>query len=224
MRGITGTEFRIRFFEKAHWAVWTMDLSDYTNIEQVGKVFWRNARDLAKVLGHHAGQIVRDEAKGRWIVLVSSRGGFGPQGGDLDNFGEVTYSENPPVDVLYDEVPLTVDLLSGVRILAGKKHPVNALPRPTEGKWDPGITRIDDRWYFAYVIAYDLFTDFLPALARSPIGADHTQITFMGTDGGSGPRRTPSSRSSGASGACSPPAATTSPPDSRAGTRCTRLR
>ncbi len=181
----TLTNAGLGFFEKAHWGVWTMDLSDYTNIEQVGNVFWRNDGDPSKVLGHHAGQIVLDEEKGRWIVVVSSWGDFGPQGGDRAlTPGVVTPNPaNPPVDVLYDEVPSSTNLLTGVHVLTGKKHPVNAVPFPTEGKWDPGLTRIGDRWYLAYVIANDLFTDFQPALARSAPGADHTQLSFVGTDG-----------------------------------------
>jgi hypothetical protein len=39
----TLTNVGLGFFEKAHWAVWTMDLSDYTKIEQVGNIFWHNA-------------------------------------------------------------------------------------------------------------------------------------------------------------------------------------
>ena len=178
----TLTNAGLGFFEKAHWAVWTMDLADYTKIEQVGNVFWRNDGDSTKVLGHHAGQIVLDEAKGRWIVVVSSWGDFGPQGGDGGADG-VDDLSNPPVDILYDERPSSENLLKGVHILAGKKHPLNAVPRPTEGKWDPGLTRIGERWYFAYVIANDLLTDFQPALALSARGADHTQLTLMGTDG-----------------------------------------
>ena len=114
----TLTNAGLGFFEKAHWAVWTMDLSDYTNIEQVGNIFWRNnprmvTEDPNKVLGHHAGQIVRDEEGGRWIVVVSSWGDFGPQGGDRrGDFGTVTYPDEtptyePPVDILYDELPLS---------------------------------------------------------------------------------------------------------------------
>ena len=180
----TLTNAGLGFFEKAHWAVWTMDLSDYTNIEQVGNIFWYNAEEPNKILGHHAGQIVRDEAKGRWIVLVSSWGDFGPQGGDLAlQPGVVTENPaNPPVDILYDERPISVNLLKGVHILKGKKHPVNAVPFPTEGKWDPGLTRVGGRWHLSYVIALDLFTDFQPALARSPLGADHTVQTFVGAD------------------------------------------
>ncbi len=182
----TLTNAGLGFFEKAHWGVWTMDLSDYTNIEQVGNVFWRNDGDPTKVLGHNAGQIVLDEAKGRWIVLVSSWGDFGPQGGDRAlTPGVVTPNPtNPPVDILYAELSSSTTLLTGVHVLTGKKHPVNALPAPTEGKWDPGLTRIGERWYFAYVIANDLFTDFQPALARSAPGADHTQLAFVGTDAG----------------------------------------
>jgi hypothetical protein len=182
----TLTNAGLGFFEKAHWAVWTMDLSDYTNIEQVGNVFWHNDGDSTKVLGHHAGQIVLDEAKSRWIVVVSSWGDFGPQGGDgALTPGVVTQNPvNPPVDILYAEGPSSTNLLEGVHVLTGKRHPVNDVPYKTEGKWDPGITRIDGKWYFAYVIANDLFTDFQPALAKSAVGGDHTALTFVGTDAG----------------------------------------
>jgi hypothetical protein len=181
----TLTNAGLGFFEKAHWGVWTMDLSDYTNIEQVGNIFWRNAdappADPSKVLGHHAGQIILDQRDNRWIVVVSSWGDFGPQGGDGGPENNVD-TANPPVDILYDEMPSSTDLLNGVHILTGRKHPVNLVPRPTQGKWDPGLTRIDGRWYLAYVIANDLFSDFQPALARSPVGADHTVQRFVGTD------------------------------------------
>jgi hypothetical protein len=186
----TLTNAGLGFFEKAHWAVWTMDLSDYTKTEQIGNIFWHNAGDTTKkVLGHHAGQIVRDEENGRWIVLVSSWGDFGPQGGDRAlQPGVVTPPDqinNPPVDILYDEVSSsTDDLLSGVQILTGKRHPVNDVPYKTEGKWDPGLTRIGDRWYLSYVIALDLFTDFQPALARSASSTDHTALEFVGADWG----------------------------------------
>lgn len=185
----TLTNAGLGFFEKAHWGVWTMDLDDYNNIEQVGNVFWCNAGQPDKILGHHAGQIIRDEAEGRWIVVASSWGDFGPQGGDRGNFGTVTYPDRdnyePSVDILYDERPLSENLLKGVHILEGRKHPVNAVPFPTEGKWDPGLTRINGRWYMAYVIALDLFSDFQPALARSPVGADHTEaVQFVGADWG----------------------------------------
>jgi hypothetical protein len=194
----TLTNAGLGFFEKAHWGVWTMDLSDYTDIEQVGNIFWRNADDAVvpptKVLGHHAGQIVRDEANGRWIVVASSWGDFGPQGGDRAlTPGTVTPNPaNPPVDILYatesdseGEIPLSVNLLRGVHVLLGRKHPVNAVPFPTEGKWDPGLTRIGGRWYMAYVIATDLFTDFQPALARSPRGGDYLDtVEFVGADWG----------------------------------------
>ena len=193
----TLTNAGLGFFEKAHWGVWTMDLHDYTKIEQIGNIFWRNADDPAdgdpgdplKVYGHHAGQIIRDEEGDRWIVVVSSWGDFGPQGGDRGNFGTVTYPDTvgatyePPVDILYDEQPLSVNLLRGVHILVGKKHPVNNIPFPTEGKWDPGLTRIGGRWYLSYVIALDLFSDFQPALARSPVGGDHlAALEFVGAD------------------------------------------
>jgi hypothetical protein len=209
----TLTNAGLGFFEKAHWGVWTMDLSDYRKIEQVGNIFWRNATDPAdgdpgdplQVYGHHAGQIVLDEAANRWIVLVSSWGDFGPQGGDRGNFGAETYPDaypsgdyrpqdpprepppavvyEPPVDILYHELSSTTNILEGVHVLPGARHPVNDIPFQTEGKWDPGLTRIDGRWYFSYVIALDLFSDFQPALARSiSEAADHTQLEFVGAD------------------------------------------
>ena len=197
----TLTNAGLGFFEKAHWGVWTMDLSDYSKIEQVGNIYWRNAEDPDdgdpgdpnKVLGHHAGQIVRDEEGDRWIVLASSWGDFGPQGGDAvaGGFGTITYPDEaptyePPVDIVYDERPLSENLLRGVHILTGKRHPVNDEPFPTEGKWDPGLTRIDGRWYMGYVIALDLFANFQPALAATPEDApedaDHTDVEFVGAD------------------------------------------
>jgi hypothetical protein len=201
----TLTNAGLGFFEKAHWGVWTMDLSDYSKIEQVGNIFWRNVDDPPndgdpgdpnKVYGHHAGQLVRDEERGRWIVVASSWGDFGPQGGDAvaGGFGTITYPDEenyvPPVDILYavtgpdslEELPLTTNLLRGVHVLYGKRHPVNNEPFPTEGKWDPVLTRIDGRWYMGYVIALDLFANFQPALAVSPEGADHTAVEFVGAD------------------------------------------
>ena len=187
----TLTNAGLGFFEKAHWGVWTMDLSDYTKIEQVGNIFWRNADDPVvpptKVLGHHAGQIIRDEEGERWIVLASSWGDFGPQGGDqiAGGFGLITYPDegnyHPPVDIVYDEPDLSVDLLRGVHILLGRRHPVNDVPFPTEGKWDPGLTRIDGTWYLSYVIALDLFSNFQPALAKSVVDHDEA-LEFVGAD------------------------------------------
>ncbi len=183
-----------------------MDLSDYTDIEQVGNIFWRNADDPptdgdpgdpGKVYGHHAGQIIRDEEESRWIVVASTWGDFGPQGGDgptTGGFGNITYPDErnyePPVDIVYAEeiedsggLPLSTNILRGVHVLEGKKHPVNAVPFPTEGKWDPGLTRINGQWYMSYVIALDLFSNFQPALARSRVGGDHTEtVEFVGAD------------------------------------------
>ena len=196
----TFTNAGLGFFEKAHFGVWALDLSDYSRIEQVGNIFWRNVDSPSvpptKVLGHHAGQIVRDEEGARWILLASSWGDFGPQGGDRGNFGTVTYPDGmdpdgptppyePPVDILYDEQPLSLNILRGVHVVEGKRHPVNDTPFPTEGKWDPGLTRINGVWYLPYVIALDLFSDFQPALAKSPPGADHLAATeFVGADWG----------------------------------------
>ena len=103
-----------------------------------------------------------------------------PDGQDPDG---PTAPYEPPVDILYDEQPLSLNILKGVHVLEGKKHPVNNTPFPTEGKWDPGLTRIDGVWYLPYVIALDLFSDFQPALAKSPPDGDHLAATvFVGAD------------------------------------------
>jgi len=161
----TLTNAGLGFFEKAHWGVWTMDLSDYTKIEQAGNLFFRRAD--GKVLGHHAGQLVLDESLGRWIVMVSTWGDFGENG----------------VDIQYVETPAAMDLLNGVHVLGGlRPHPVNALTPASPGHWDPGLTLIDGRWYVAFVDTPVVFSDFQPALARSAPGADHTALTLVGRD------------------------------------------
>ena len=63
------------FFRQAYWGVFTLDLADPTSLEQVGQIFSR--RD-GRVLGDHAGQIVRDGD--RWVVALSSWGDFDRDG------------------------------------------------------------------------------------------------------------------------------------------------
>ena len=168
----TLTNAGLGFFEKAHLTVWTMDLSDYTNIEQVGNIFWYNEGQPNIILGHHAGQIIRDEEEGRWIVVASSWGDFGPQGGDQGNFNTITYPDEaptyePPVDILYNEVPLFGEPPQGCAHPGGQEAPGKRRPLPYRGQVDPGLTRINGRWHLSYVIALDLFSDFQPALARA---------------------------------------------------------
>lgn len=64
---ITFTQAGLGFFQQAHWGVFTLDLSDYNNFEQVGNLFFTRDGD-GNVYGDHAGHIVYDESAGEFIV------------------------------------------------------------------------------------------------------------------------------------------------------------
>ncbi|WIV54434.1 hypothetical protein [Amycolatopsis nalaikhensis] len=64
---LTMTNAGLGFFQQAHWGVWTLDLADPTQLEQVAALFFE--RD-GVVLGDHAGQIVRDDDHDRFILLI----------------------------------------------------------------------------------------------------------------------------------------------------------
>ncbi len=162
---LTLTQAGLAFFETAHWGVWTLDLSSY-ELEQVGNLFFMR-EGMDAVLGDHAGHIVRDEARGRWIVAMSTWGDFTFQG----------------VEVNYTTVPLGVDVLNGVHVLETQRLPLPtaALPTAAVGQWDPHIVRIGSRWYVAFVNASRFFI-FYPALARSRKGGDFTNLALVGAD------------------------------------------
>ena len=102
------------------------------------------------VLGDHAGQIVRDGDRDEWIVANSSWGDFDFKGLHVRH------------------TATTDDILSGVHLLQTQR---TALPTE-QGSWDPGITRIDGRWYVGFVESPSQkpFT-FHPALAVAAEGA-----------------------------------------------------
>jgi hypothetical protein len=148
------------FFQQAHWGVFTLDLDDLTKLEQVGHLFFRRG---GFVLGDHAGQIVVDG--NRFVVVVSSWGDFTP--------GAISVRH----------AVSSVDVLSGVHVLDS-----TPLPLPTTvGAWDPALTRIDDRWYVAFVESptqADRF-DFHPALAVGAPGSDYDgPLELIGADTG----------------------------------------
>ena len=147
---LTFTCAGLGFFRQAHWGVFTLDLSDPTELEQVGQLYSR--RD-GLVLGDHAGQVVRDDDSDQWIVATSSWGDFGRDG----------------VHVRHTTTP--DDILHGVHLLDTEPTPL-----PTSASsWDPALTRISGRWHVAYVESPSQTPfDFHPALARAPQGADWT--------------------------------------------------
>lgn len=161
----TFTQAGLGFFETAHWGVWTLDLATY-RLEQVGNLFFQ--RDgLDRVLGDHAGHLVRDDANRRWIVTNSTWGDFA----------------NDSVEVNWTSLRSSVDVLHGVHLLRTRRLrlPTADLPSAAVGQWDPHVVRIQGRWYVAFVNARRFF-DFYPALARSRRGGDLTDLELVGAD------------------------------------------
>lgn len=157
---LTMTNAGLGFFQQAHWAVWRIDLADPAKLEQVAVLFF--ARD-GVVLGDHAGQIVYDDERRRFILLMSSWG-------DFDFAG-----------VHVRHVVTKADVLSGVHVLATER-----LPLPTQvSAWDPALTKIDGRWHVAFVEspAQQPAFVFHPALAAGRRGADYDEgLTLLGAD------------------------------------------
>jgi hypothetical protein len=157
---LTMTNAGLGFFQQAHWAVWTLDLADPTRLEQVATLFF--ARD-AVVLGDHAGQIVYDRRRRRFILLMSSWGDF--------NF----------TGVHIRHTTTTANVLSGVHVLATERL---ALPTPVSS-WDPALTKIRGRWHVAFVEspAQQPAFVFHPALAAAPANADYDEhLALLGAD------------------------------------------
>ena len=150
---LTATCAGLGFFRQAHWGVFAFDPAQLANgidgfaLEQTAHLFSR--RD-GKLFGDHAGQLVRDGD--RWLVAVSSWGDFDPER-----------------SVHVRHTSTTDDLLSGVHVLDTERTPM-----PTDrGSYDPGMTRIDGRWYVSYVESVGHQpSQFHPALAVGPEGAD----------------------------------------------------
>lgn len=121
---MTWTCAGLGFFQQAHWGVFRMRLDDPRQLQQVAHIF--SQRD-GRVIGDHAGQLVRDGD--RWIVAVSAWG-------DFDGSG-----------VHVRHTSSTADLLNGVHVLETKRAEL-----PTAlSSWDPALTRIDGRWLAAFV-------------------------------------------------------------------------
>ncbi len=146
-------------FRQAHWGVFALDPADLTRLEHVAQLY---AIRGGRVLGDHAGQLVV-AADGRCTLVVSSWGDFDPGTG-----------------VHVRHLSTHSDLLAGVHLLA-----TEPMALPTElSAWDPGLTRIDDRWYlsFAESPSQDPF-EFRPGLAVADPGAGPDgPLRLVGTD------------------------------------------
>ncbi|MEP6816600.1 MAG: hypothetical protein ABI873_13720 [Marmoricola sp.] len=142
------------FFAQAHWGVFALDLADPSRLEQVAQLY---ARRGGLLLGDHAGQLVRDGD--RWLVGTSSWGDF--------ETGGVHVRHGVSTD----------DLLSGVHLLETEP---TTMPT-TLDTWDPGFTRVEDRWVTSYVeSASQRPFRFHPALAESYAAEPWTGLVRVG--------------------------------------------
>lgn len=139
------------FFQAAHWGIFSVSITDPTDLKMVGNLFFQ--RD-GMVVGDHAGQIIIDD-DGSFIVAVSSWGDF---------------SDN--VHVRHARTQISI--LDGTHVLDSA---ILRLPSP-HGCWDPSLLRYKDEWWISFVecIAYSPRFDFHPALARGL--AYDNELTF----------------------------------------------
>jgi len=155
---LTLTNAGLGFFQQAHWGVWTLDLDDPTQLEQVANLFF--ARD-GVIVGDHAGQTVYDDDLGAFHLLMSSWGDFAFRGVNVNH------------------ATTSADVLSGVHVI-----PTEPLPLPTTvSSWDPALTRIAGRWNVGFVESPSQTPfSFHPALAVGPRGGGFTDLTLVGRD------------------------------------------
>lgn len=138
------------FFQQAHWTVWSFDPASPEDQRLEAQLFSR--RD-GRVVGDHAGQVVRDGR--RWLVATSSWGDF------------------EPGSIHVRHTSTTADVLRGVHVL--DTEPTSLPTR--HGSWDPALTRVDGTWHVGFVEspsqAAGKSFDFHPALARTSSGTWH---------------------------------------------------
>jgi hypothetical protein len=155
---LTLTNAGLGFFQQAHWGVWRLDLDDPRRLEQVAVLFFARG---GVVLGDHAGQIVWDERRRAFHLMMSSWGDFAFRG----------------VHVRY--ATTKADVLSGVHVI-----PTAPLPLPTPvSSWDPALTRIRGRWHVGFVESPSQTPfSFHPALAVGRPGGGFTDLALAGRD------------------------------------------
>jgi hypothetical protein len=161
---LTLTNAGLDFFASGHWGVYTLDLANYTSpgaLKEVGKLFFKRS---GKVMGDHAGHIVRDGAAGNFLIGASTWGDFTYQG----------------VEIIYTRKSGNAqDVLHGVHVLEAQELTLpTALTTPPTGHWDPHFTRIDQEWYVAFVESPTQGSpwDHHPALAKGPNIEDLTLV------------------------------------------------
>lgn len=152
---LTATCAGLGFFRQAHWGVFSFDPDRPGSLRQTAHLY---ARRDGLVLGDHAGQLVRDGD--RWLLAVSSWGDFSPDRG-----------------VHVRHLATADDLLHGVHRLETER---TSLPT-TVSAWDPGMARVDGRWFVSYVESpsQEPF-EFHPALAATTADRWHEGLEQVG--------------------------------------------
>jgi len=149
------------FSQEAHWSVWALDPAAPERMEQVAKLFF--AHD-GIVTGDNAGQIVYDDERGRFVIVVC--------GGDL-----------PVPGVYVRHAQTDQDILTGVHVIANEK-----LDAPVDlSSWEPAIGLVDGRWHIAYANVVQLAPEleFHPVLVAAAEGGDyHEGLTVRAADPG----------------------------------------
>ncbi|MGI8912162.1 MAG: twin-arginine translocation signal domain-containing protein [Rubrobacteraceae bacterium] len=145
----------------AHFGVYTLDLSDYAKLEEVGKIFFQ--RD-GKLLGDHAGHVTYDEDTESFHVYAST-------------WGDFRFEPDSGVQVSHVQVGGT-NLLEGVHVLEA-----DLLPIPTQTEvYDPHVARIRGDWWIGYVeTRQSPFGRHYPVLAKAS-GPDFNDLTIVGKD------------------------------------------
>ncbi|KRF20923.1 hypothetical protein ASG90_00400 [Nocardioides sp. Soil797] len=153
------------FFGTARCGVWAFDPETF-ELEHRSDLWFR--RD-GVVRGDHAVHVVRDGEQ--WLVASSTWSTFDDASDPRERTVGIHLSTS------------AADLLDGEHVLepAPLDVPLEQLPRPVVGCWDPHLTRIDGHWHLAFVAARKFFS-FYPALARASDDLTDWELLGAATD------------------------------------------
>lgn len=149
---VTATHAGPGFHRTARCGVWSFDPRSFDLTHRADLWFRRDG----VVHGDHAVHLVR--YGDRWLVAAST-------------WGSLDLESRTPGEGLRLGLATAVseaDLLTGEHVLDATPLdlPIDQLPAPVVGCWDPHFTLIDDHWHLAFVAARRFF-DFYPVLARA---------------------------------------------------------
>lgn len=151
------------FFDTARCGVWAFDPTTFELTHRSDLWFRRDG----VVRGDHAAHLVRDGD--RWLVASST----------WSTFDHVKRRADRTVAI--GLASTAADLLHGEHVLEPTPLdlPLDRLPPPVTGCWDPHLTMIDGHWHLAFVAAREFFS-FYPALARARVAGELTDWELLG--------------------------------------------